>query len=148
MKAKKIATIVTQELMKGGRWHCACPFCDSKNVESNEGYVATNHHFQFTKCLDCEETFVYEWMDGIASGGYCWYTKDKRAIKGVSTCYEHLTYTCNVCEGDVTRYRTNLDGTPYTKSFISYKFGDEGGPRAEHMTFWSCKRCGQEARTE
>lgn len=128
-----------------------CPFCNSKKV-SKGGHTTTlighfgggpdpNHQWVNCTCKKCKEQWTMEYNGHHKYGYNVWYTKDRKVLRGLPTCFEGYRYTCRYCGGDVHRYNCNK-GTHQRTEILTY-----GGDGIKHFdTYFRCDHCNIEVQ--
>lgn len=127
-----------------------CPFCSSQEVNSYSSESTLvgnppgkdgidddcNHVWTRFACNHCGEKFTRE-----TKSGNVWYTKGKKVLKGMPSCFEDYIYTCRCCGGEVRRKHKclNSDEEPV---MLTFKDG-----KKLFRIFFECKGCGKSIQT-
>lgn len=130
--------------------HPVCPFCNSSNVAKGgesttllgwTGDINPNHRWADCSCKECNQTWTIE-IKGDFDRYNVWYTKDKKVLRGIPTCFEHYAYTCRYCDGDVIRHYFNKN-TRDKAMVLAYN----GNGEKSFDTFFVCEKCKREVKS-
>ena len=124
-----------------------CPYCGSKKTkielgsQTLVGYLGkkdnVNHYWDNGHCEGCLKEWTVEYV-----GKNTWLTSNQKILRGIPSCFENYTYSCNKCNGEVRRSHYNKGTRDIAKSLITI-IGDD----KQYDTYFRCEKCGQEAKS-